>query len=336
MSHSIKGRVLVTGGAGFIGSALVWALNRRGVDDIVVTDQLGTSEKWRNLRALRFRDYVEGDDFLTRIRAEPAAYGSFAAVFHLGANSSTTERDASHLVHANYEYTKHLCEWTLAQGARFVYASSAATYGDGAVGMRDDDSASYLQTLRPLNMYGYSKHMFDLWALRSGHLSRIVGLKYFNVFGPNESHKGEMRSLVAKAYDQIRTAGVVKLFKSYRDDCRDGEQQRDFVYVKDAVEATLHFVTGNPTVGGLFNVGTGRAHTWIELVNAIFAALGRPPRIEFVEMPESMREKYQYFTRADVTKLHAAGFLQPATPLWDAVKDYVQEYLIPERWLSVT
>jgi ADP-L-glycero-D-manno-heptose 6-epimerase len=328
----LDGRILVTGGAGFIGSALVWALNERGHDDIVVTDFLGSDEKWRNLVPLRFADYLEADAFRARLRQQPETLGRFSTVFHLGACSATTEKNAAFLADNNFAYTKELAAWSLGQGARFIYASSAATYGDGARGMNDDDDN--LHRLRPLNMYGYSKHLFDLHARRVGWTSRIVGLKYFNVFGPNEEHKGDMRSLVNKAYRQILATGRVQLFKSHLPAFRDGEQKRDFLYVKDAVAMTLHFATRATAACGLYNLGSGQANTWLTLTRAIFAALGREPQIEFIDMPEVLRGKYQYFTQADVSKLRATGYLRPMTPLAEAVRDYVQSYLVPEKRLG--
>ena len=326
-----QSRILVTGGAGFIGSALIWDLNQRGVDDIVVADFLGTDEKWRNLTPLRFNDYLEADDLLRRVELDDPALADVELVFHLGACSSTTERDASYLVRNNFEYTKTLARWALAHDARFVYASSAATYGDGAAGMSDLELD--VGVFRPLNMYGYSKQLFDLYAARHGFLDGIVGLKYFNVYGPNEDHKGEMRSLVHKAYRQIVETGKVKLFKSYRPDFRDGEQMRDFLYVKDAVNLTIELAE-TTTAGGLFNVGTGQAHTWIDLAAAIFEALDQPPNLEFIEMPEGLRGKYQYFTQADLTKLRGYCKSVDITPLKEAVRDYVQNYLVPERRLG--
>ncbi|MGH7994038.1 MAG: ADP-glyceromanno-heptose 6-epimerase [Limisphaerales bacterium] len=322
-------RVLVTGGAGFIGSALVWALNRCGCEHIVVCDRLGTDEKWRNLTPLRFANYVEADELLPRL--QNGGMGKFELVLHLGACSSTTERDAGFLIRNNYEFTKDLAAWALAQKARFVYASSAATYGDGSAGMEDDEAK--LDPLRPLNMYGYSKHLFDLHAKRAGFLNRIVGLKYFNVFGPNEDHKGDMRSVVHKSFGQVRETGVIRLFKSYRKDYRDGEQKRDFLYVKDAVAMTLH-LAANEKAGGLFNIGSGAARTWLDLARAVFTALKREPKIEFIEMPESIRDKYQYFTEANLGRLRAAGYAAPVTSLEDAVSDYVRNYLAPDKRLD--
>jgi len=329
---SLSGRILVTGGAGFIGSALVWALNRRGHADIVVTDVLGSDEKWKNLTPLKFADYVEADAFRRQLAANPAAFGRFSAVFHLGACSSTTEKNAGYLIDNNYNVTKELAAWSLAQGARFIYASSAATYGDGAEGM--DDQSEDLGRLRPLNMYGYSKHLFDLYAQQQGWLNQIVGVKYFNVFGPNEDHKGDMRSLVNKAYQQILATGRVQLFRSHKPEFKDGEQMRDFLYVKDAVEMTLHFAGQAPRAGGLYNLGSGEANTWVALTGAIFRALGRAPEIEFIDMPEVLRGKYQYYTRADVAKLRATGYARAMTPLTEAVRDYVQGYLVPGKKLG--
>jgi len=330
--NALGGRILVTGAAGFIGSALVWALNRRGLADIVACDLLRSDEKWRNLVPLRFAEYVEGDVLRSRLAQSPAAFGKFSAVFHLGACSSTTERDASYLVDNNTAFTRELAGWALAAGSRFIYASSAATYGDGGAGMDDRDPA--LERLRPLNMYGYSKHLFDLDARRLGWLERIVGLKYFNVFGPNEEHKGDMRSVVSKAHQQIRKSGRVELFRSHDPRYRDGEQMRDFLYVKDAVEMTLHFADRGSPAAGLFNVGSGQAHTWAALAAAIFAALGREPKIQFIDMPEPLRARYQYYTQADISKLRATGYDRPVTPLAEAVGDYVRNYLLPEKRLG--
>jgi ADP-L-glycero-D-manno-heptose 6-epimerase len=329
---NLNGRILVTGGAGFIGSALVWALNRRGLTNIVITDLLGQDEKWRNLVPLKFADYVEAGVFRERIAAQAGAFGKFSAVFHLGACSATTEKNASYLIDNNFAFTKELAAWSLAQQARFIYASSAATYGDGAQGM--DDRSADLARLRPLNMYGYSKHLFDLHAQREGFLNSIVGVKYFNVYGPNEDHKGDMRSLVNKAYQQILETGKVRLFKSYKPEYKDGEQMRDFLYVKDAIEMTIHFAETATGAGGLYNLGSGEANTWVTLSRAIFAALGRAPQIEFIEMPEVLRGKYQYYTKADIAKLRATGYTKPLTPLPEAVRDYVQGYMVPGKKLG--
>jgi ADP-L-glycero-D-manno-heptose 6-epimerase len=322
-------RVLVTGGAGFIGSALVWGLNRRGCDNIVVCDILGADERWRNLAPLRFADYVEAGTLLARLQS--GALGKFDLVLHMGACSSTTEKDASYLIRNNYEFTRDLAAWSLANKSRFVYASSAATYGDGSAGMEDDDSK--LDTLRPLNMYGYSKHLFDLHAKRAGFLNKICGLKFFNVFGPNEDHKGDMRSLVHKSFAQVQGKGVIQLFKSYLKEYPDGEQKRDFLYIKDCVAMTLH-LAATPRANGLFNIGSGHARTWIDLANAVFTALKKKPSIKFVEMPEAIRPKYQYFTQANLLRLRGSGYAAPVTSLENAVHDYLRRYLVPEKRLD--
>lgn len=330
--HALPTRVLVTGGAGFIGSALVWALNQYGVERIVIADRLGSDEKWRNLVPLKFEDYVHADDLLPRLNN--ATLGSFDLVLHMGACSATTELDASFLMRNNFEFTKSLALWTRNHAARFVYASSAATYGDGAAGMDDqDESTDALARLRPLNAYGYSKQLFDQYAARSGLLSHIVGLKYFNVFGPNEAHKADMRSLVHKAYGQIQSTGRVQLFRSHRDDYKDGEQKRDFLYVKDAVAMTLHLAMTRGATG-LFNIGSGQAHTWLDLVDALFSAMGRERAVDFVDIPASIRDKYQYFTQADIQKIRATGYQARVTPLSDSVKDYVQGYLANDSRLG--
>lgn len=328
--HSLdRGRIVITGGAGFIGSALVWALNMRGIDDILVVDRLDQSEKWKNLVPLRYRDYVDATDFESGILNRPAAFGNVRAVLHLGACSSTTETDTAFLMRNNYEYTKNVAHWAIEQGIRFVYASSAATYGGLERDLRDD---SELDSLRPLNMYAYSKHRFDLYARDNGWLNRITGLKYFNVFGPNEQHKGEMRSLVDKAFHQIQETGSIRLFKSYRSEYRDGEQRRDFLYVKDATEMTLHLAEREAY--GLYNLGSGQAHTWLELVRPIFRSLRVPERIEFIDMPAELRDKYQYCTCATIDRLRATGYDRAVTPIERAVDDYVSNYLLPGRGLD--
>ena len=322
-------RVLVTGGAGFIGSALVWALNRRGCDNIVVCDILGTNEKWRNLTPLRFADYVEAGDLLPRLQS--GALGKFDLILHMGACSATTEKDATYLIKNNFEFTKDLSCWALANKVRFVYASSAATYGEGEAGMEDNETK--LDSLRPLNMYGYSKHLFDLHAKRADFLGKIVGLKFFNVFGPNEDHKHDMRSLVHKSFAQVQNEKVIRLFKSYRKDFKDGEQKRDFLYVKDCVAMTLH-LAATPKANGLFNIGSGGARSWIDLANSVFAAVNKKPVIKFIEMPEAIRDKYQYFTQANLLRLRGAGYVAPVTPLENAVADYVRNYLVPDKRLD--
>jgi ADP-L-glycero-D-manno-heptose 6-epimerase len=321
--------ILVTGAAGFIGSALVWELNRRGFERIIVTDVMGTDEKWRNLVPLRFEDYLDASELFGRI--ESNTLQDVRWIFHLGACSATTEKNASYLMENNFHYTRRLAEWALQGGRRMVYASSAATYGDGSAGM--EDGHEHLERYRPLNMYGYSKHLFDLHAKRHGWLDRLVGLKYFNIFGPNEDHKGDMRSVVHKAYAQIQKTGSVELFKSHHPDFRDGEQQRDFLYVKDAVNATIHLAT-EPQAAGIFNIGSGIASTWIDLVTPIFHALDLPVSIQFIDMPEALRGKYQYRTLADTSRLKSCGWAGPEFTLDAAVRDYVSHHLISDRRLG--
>lgn len=318
--------IIVTGGAGFIGSAIVWGLNRMGREDILVVDRLDHTDKWRNLSPLKFADYLDADalpDVLDDL-------DGVEAIIHMGACSSTTETDSAMMISNNYQYTQDLAEFAVENGVRFIYASSAATYGDGSAGMQDgvDD----LGSLRPLNIYGYSKHLFDLYAARNGMFTDIVGLKYFNVFGPNEGHKGDMRSLVNKSFDQIRETGKLRLFKSADERYRDGEFGRDFVYVKDVVDMTLFFLEND--AAGLFNIGSGRMNTWNALADAIFAALERPREVEFVDMPEHLRDRYQYHTQADLSALREAGYTRETTPLETAVADYVENYLVPGKHLG--
>ena len=322
---------IVTGGAGLIGSAMIWRLNREGIRDILAVDHLATSEKWRNLVPLRFADYRERDDFLAELRSGVYDDAKIDGIFHFGACSSTVERDAGYLVHNNFEYTKHLAEFAVPRGIRMVYASSCATYGDGSQGYRDDDDA--LETLRPMNMYGYSKQLFDLWARERGWLSKLVGCKFSNIYGPNEWHKGEMRSVVLRAFEQISETGRMRLFRSLRPEYRDGEQKRDFLYVKDAVEMVL-FLFRTPAAHGVCNIGSGRAETWNALTEAVFRAMEKPVEIEYIDMPEHLRDRYQYDTCAEMAKIRSWGYDRPVTPLAETVKDYVQGYLIPGKRLG--
>lgn len=324
--------IIVTGGAGFIGSAVVWRLNQLGRNDIYIVDELGTDEKWKNLSGLDFKDFINKDVFLSKWVDELVTLNA-EAIIHMGANSSTTEKDADFLLKNNYRYTASVAHGALWNDIRFIYASSAATYGDGKLGFKDDKKL--IPRLRPLNMYGYSKNLFDHYALKEGMLKKIVGIKYFNVYGPNEYHKGDMRSVVHKAYGQIKETGSVKLFKSKNPKYKDGEQLRDFIYVKDAVDMTLHFLFKNNKAGGLFNVGTGKARHWNDLVKAIFNALNKPVNIEYIELPPHLEKKYQYFTEADITKIRAAGYKKKITSLETGVKDYVQNYLLKEKYLEV-
>ncbi|MDP2302788.1 MAG: ADP-glyceromanno-heptose 6-epimerase [Ignavibacteria bacterium] len=322
--------IVVTGAAGFIGSAIVWRLNQLGKDEIVIVDELGTDEKWKNLVPLNYANYYNKQKFLKAIIEDKITF-KIDAIIHMGANSSTTEKDADHLMENNFEYTKHLASYCVKNGIRFIYASSAATYGDGSLGFNDTNEEC--EKLRPLNMYGYSKNLFDIWACKKGMLGKIAGLKYFNVYGPNEYHKGDMRSVVHKAFEQVRDKGVVKLFKSKHPDYKDGEQERDFVYVKDAVDMTLFFLD-NRDKNGLFNVGSGNARTWNDLVTALFNAVGKPVNIQYIDLPEHLTDKYQYFTEANLGKLRKSGYDKKLHSLEEGVIDYVKNYLLPSKRLG--
>lgn len=314
----MKRRFIVTGGAGLIGSNIVQTLNQMGETDILIVDHLGQSEKWKNLLNLTYRDYIEKDDFMMRLERN-SQFRKVTHIIHMGACSSTTEKDATYLIRNNFEYTKTLCEFALQNEMKFAYASSAATYGDGANGY--DDKAEIKQ-LRPLNMYGYSKHLFDLYAETKKLTNKIIGLKYFNVFGYGEAHKGDMRSVVLKGYEQIKAEGSMNLFKSYHPGYADGEQKRDFLYVKDAAKITLHLLFGNHN--GLYNIGRGVAETWKDLVSAIFKALDKEPSINFIDMPDYLKPKYQYYTKAETEKLLNTGYTEGFTSLEDAVYEYVK------------
>jgi ADP-L-glycero-D-manno-heptose 6-epimerase len=319
-------KIIVTGGAGFIGSALVWRLNELGHEDILVVDRHDDTGKEKNLDALKFKDFVDADEFI----ADLTKYKDADLILHMGANSSTTATDREYMMRNNYRFTRDLADFAMEKDVRFIYASSAATYGDGSAGMADGTDG--LDKLKPLNLYGESKHLLDKYAAQNGLFDRIVGLKYFNVFGPNEDHKGDMRSLVNKAFGQIEETGKLQLFKSANPDYADGEFGRDFVYVKDAVEITLHFMENK--IGGLFNVGSGRENTWNALAAAIFKALDKPPNVEFIDMPENLRDKYQYHTQADLTRIREAGYTADTTPLDESVADYVRNYLKRGKYLG--
>ncbi|MBT8378002.1 MAG: ADP-glyceromanno-heptose 6-epimerase [Ignavibacteria bacterium] len=311
--------IVVTGGAGFIGSAIVWRLNQLGENKIIIVDELGKDEKWKNLVGLSFEDFIHKDEFITLVLEDELPI-KIKTVIHMGANSSTTEKDADHLLFNNYEYTKELAKYSIKKDIRFIYASSAATYGDGSLGFNDEENK--LETLQPLNMYGYSKQLFDLYAKRNGLLDKIVGLKYFNVFGPNEYHKNDMRSVVHKAFEQVRDTGKVKLFKSLNPEYKDGEQMRDFIYINDAVDMTLYFLDKKNN-NGIYNVGSGKARTWNDLVAALFKAMNEPLNIEYIDLPEHLKDKYQYFTEAKIDKIKNAGYSKALNSLEDNVNDYV-------------
>jgi len=315
--------IIVTGGAGFIGSAFVWKLNQEGINNIIIVDRLGTSDKWKNLVNLSFVDYVHKDDFLEMVDTDMVPF-DVDAIVHMGACSSTTERDADYLWHNNYAYTKLMAEWALARDIRFIYASSAATYGDGKKGFSDNHKK--IGDLKPINMYGYSKQVFDLWVLRRKLENKVAGIKFFNVFGPNEYHKGDMSSVIFKAFHQIKETGKVQLFKSYKKEYEDGGQMRDFVYVKDCVNV-MWWLLKNRKANGIFNLGTGEARTWNDLIKAVFTAMKKKTNIEYIEMPEALRNQYQYFTQAEMKKLKDAGCPVKFASLEDSVRDYVVNYL---------
>ncbi|MHB8854120.1 MAG: ADP-glyceromanno-heptose 6-epimerase [Ignavibacteriaceae bacterium] len=321
--------IVVTGGAGFIGSAIVWKLNKLGESDVIIVDELGKDEKWKNLTGIKFYDFINKDEFINH--TDSLLDSGIKAIIHMGANSSTTEKDADHLLNNNFEYTRKLAQFSVKNNIRFIYASSAATYGDGSLGFDDDETI--VPRLRPLNMYGYSKNLFDIWAIKENLMDKITGIKYFNVYGPNEYHKGDMRSVVNKAYEQILATGKVKLFKSQLAAYKDGEQMRDFVYVKDAIDMTLYFLD-KKEINGLFNVGSGKARTWNDLVTAIFKALNKPVNIEYIDMPGHLAAKYQYLTEAKLDKIKKAGYSKSISSLEDGVTDYVKNYLIKNKYLD--
>lgn len=323
--------IIVTGGAGFIGSALVWALNERGERTVIIVDELDHDEKERNIAPLTYEELLSIPAFREKLQAGDFNDKNVRAIFHLGACSDTTEQNWEYLEDNNIAYTQDIIRWAADHGVRCIYASSGAVYGDGSHGYSDEHDL--FDQLTPRNLYGKSKLAVDVWARDGGYLENVVGLRYFNVFGPNEAHKGHMRSVVAKHYEELTEKGTVSLFKSYQKEFGDGEQRRDFVYVKDAVAATLFFLD-TPGVNGVFNVGTGEARSWNEVARAMFAAAGQPEKIQYIDMPEEIRAHYQYFTQADISKLRAVGFKKPFTPLTEAVADYIKNYLEPDKHLG--
>ena len=316
--------IIVTGAAGFIGSCFVKALNEEGITDLILVDELGVSDRWKNLLGKRFLSYLHKDDFLEQVKKDKLPH-AITAIIHLGACSSTLERDVDYLYRNNYLYSKTVCEFALQRGVQFMYASSAATYGDGALGYSDEHDL--IPSLKPLNPYGFSKQLFDLWAYENNLLDKITGLKFFNVYGPNEYHKGDMRSVVIKSFEQIKREGSVKLFKSYKPEYAHGEQKRDFLYVKDCC-SVMSYLLKNPSVSGIFNIGSGKAESWNTLVDSVFKALEEPVQIEYIEMPESIRDQYQYFTEAPLSKLRKAGYNESFRSIKDGAKDYVLNYLV--------
>ena len=314
----MKSKFIVTGGAGFIGSNLVSELNKRGFSDILIVDHLGKSEKWKNLIGLKYNDYLEKDEFL-KIVVSKNYLQDFTHLIHLGACSSTTEKDASYLIRNNFEFSKILVWNCLSSGVLFTYASSAASYGLGEHGYSESIS---LNKLVPLNMYGYSKHMFDLYLERNSLLEQVTGIKYFNIFGPNEFHKDNMQSMILKGFYQITENQSIRLFQSYKKEYQHGEQKRDFLYIKDAVNMTLHLVLNK--CRGIYNIGSGMSHSWNDLAKAIFRSLHLPLSIEYIEMPEALRHKYQYYTKAEIKKIRDIGYKENITPLEESVQRYIK------------
>jgi ADP-L-glycero-D-manno-heptose 6-epimerase len=315
--------IIVTGAAGFIGSCIVSKLNREGISDIIVVDVLRENDKWKNLRNLTFHDYIDRGQLFDYLKD----LSDIEAIIHMGACSATTERDANYLMENNYRYTLELADYALWNEIRFIYASSAATYGMGEMGYDDDETQ--LHKLQPMNMYGYSKQIFDLKAYRHGWLEKIAGLKFFNVYGPNEYFKGDMSSVVFKAFNQIKETGMVKLFKSHRPDFKDGGQLRDFIYVKDAVEA-VYYLLQNKEAAGIFNIGSGKPRSFKDLAAAVFKAMEIETNIKYIDMPEAIRDRYQYFTEAKMDKLRKTGYKQSFYSLEDGIADYVQNYLMKD------
>ncbi|MEI7803882.1 MAG: ADP-glyceromanno-heptose 6-epimerase [Hyphomicrobiales bacterium] len=317
---------LVTGGAGFIGSNVVASLNEAGRSDIVVNDVLGTDDKWRNLGKHQVADVVPPADLMKWLDSR-----KLDAIVHMGAISDTTATDGELVMETNFRLSLRLLDWCTATRTPFIYASSAATYGDGSLGFKDDWSPEALRKLKPMNLYGWSKYLFDIvvadrFAKKEKLPPQWAGLKFFNVFGPNEYHKGHMASVLAKVFDSAKGGAPVRLFKSHREGIEDGDQRRDFIYVDDAV-SVVRWLIDSPKVSGIFNVGTGKARSFRDMITAMFKSMGRPAKIEYVDMPDSIREQYQYFTQSEVENLRRAGYNASFTPLEDAVGHYVTGFL---------
>lgn len=322
--------IIVTGGAGFIGSCMVRYLNDLGLDNVIIVDDFRSTEKWKNLIGKRFKRIISRYELFDFLKGKQS---DVELIIHMGACSDTTETDADYIMDTNYYYSIELAEYALANKIRFVYASSAATYGGGELGYEDD--LTQMNALRPLNMYGYSKLLFDQWLISEDAVNDVLGFKFFNVFGPNEYHKKRMASVMLHFTRSAMEKGSVSLFQSHRDDYEHGKQMRDFIYVKDVVSVMHKAIVCD--VKGIYNLGTGRAHTFLDVAEAVHKALGIAPKIEFIEMPEDLREKYQYFTEAPMNRLQAAlsqkGEQFSFTPLEESIQDYVQNYIVSEqRW----
>ncbi len=316
--------IILTGGAGFIGSCLLKKLNDEGITDIFIVDNLGNSEKWKNLIGKHFIEFIHKDEFLPKL-IESNISKNIDAIIHLGACSNTTETDANYVIQNNLNYSIELANYAIENDIKFLYASSAATYGDGKNGYSDKE----FNNLKPLNIYGFSKHLFDLWVIENGYDKIFTGIKFFNVFGPNEYHKGEMASMIYKSYLQIKNLGKVRLFKSNSADFKDGEQKRDFIYIKDAIEV-LWLILNTEDFSGIYNLGTGKARSWNDLVKLVFKEMNLPINIEYIDMPDNLVKQYQNFTEADMSKLKQAGLNYKFNQLENSIEDYLKNYLLKD------
>ncbi|MCB1194602.1 ADP-glyceromanno-heptose 6-epimerase [bacterium] len=322
--------ILITGAAGFIGSAYASYLNKKGLYNLILSDAFGSGNKWKNILGTRFVEFVDRYTLFDFLEKNPLAQ-KITAVVHLGACTNTTEENMDFLLDTNVQYTTRLCKWAMERKIRFVYASSGAVYGDGALGFSDADALT--PQLRPLNAYGFSKWLFDMWILENGLIDSVAGLRFFNVFGPNEYHKGAMASVIFRSLKKAKREGVVRLFESHRGDYGHGEQKRDFIYVDEVLDA-VYFVMEHKNANGIFNVGTGKAHTFNELAEALLTGLKKPINIEYFPMPEDIRSRYQYFTEADMSRLQNAGYTLPGDTFAQNVQKYVRKYLIPAKYHS--
>jgi ADP-L-glycero-D-manno-heptose 6-epimerase len=323
--------IIVTGGAGFIGSAVIAALNERGEKNILLVDAIDHDEKEHNIGHLLYERLVDIGQFREQLVAGAYDSAGVKAIIHLGACSDTAEQDWDYLADNNVAYSQDVIRWCFDRGVRCIYASSGAVYGNGSEGYSDNHDL--FERFEPLNLYGKSKLLVDTWARDGGYLEKVAGLRYFNVFGPNEYHKNDMRSVIAKKFEELHQKGIVTLFKSYHSDYQDGQQKRDFIYITDAVAITLFFLD-KPRIAGVYNAGTGVAATWNEVAKAMCGALNVPTRIKYVAMPKALRDQYQYFTQADMTKLKKAGWRTRFVELEAGVRDYVTHYLVPHRHLG--
>lgn len=316
--------VILTGGAGFIGSCLLKKLNDEGIKDIFIVDNLGNGEKWKNLIGKKFIEFIHKDEFLPML-IESNLSENIDAIIHLGACSTTTETDANYIIENNLNYSIKLANYAIEHDIKFLYASSAATYGDGKNGYSDKE----FYNLKPLNIYGFSKHLFDLWVIDNGYDEIFTGVKFFNVFGPNEYHKGEMASMIYKSYLQIKNLGKVRLFKSNSAEFKDGEQKRDFIYIKDVIDV-LWQMLNTENFAGIYNLGTGKARSWNDLVKSVFNVMGIDINIEYIDIPENLTKQYQNFTEADMTKLKTTGLKLNFSELEDTIHDYLNNYLLTD------